>query len=109
MLSSPDSAEPTIPQREDALPTARDARLLFRTGEHKSYRALAHDELAEQYGLTNRESQVARHLAVGLTNAEVASVLRISVHTVRRHVEHVLARLGVRRRSEVATKLLITR
>jgi DNA-binding NarL/FixJ family response regulator len=92
----------------DPVPTPADARAVFSTGNHKAYRPLAWDELHARYGLTRREAQVARQLATGSTNSEVASALRISVHTVRRHVEHVLGRLRVRRRTEVAAKLLVT-
>ena len=94
---------------EHAEPTPSEGRDLFRTGDFKAYRPLDWPELHDKYGVTRREAQIAKHLARGLSNAEVANQLRISIHTVRRHVEHVLMRLGVRRRSEVAARLLITR
>ncbi|HYV97436.1 MAG TPA: helix-turn-helix transcriptional regulator [Gemmatimonadaceae bacterium] len=85
------------------------AREIFRTGSHKVYRPVSRDELHAQYGITKREADVARQVANGRSNAEIARVLRVSVHTIRRHVEHVLVRLGVRRRTEVWSKLLTTR
>jgi len=93
----------------DGAPTGREARSVFRTGDYKAYRPLDMDELHARYGITQREAQVARHLARGLSNLEVATVLKISVHTVRRHVEHVLMRLRVKRRTEVAARLLVTK
>ena len=102
---SADMTEPT----GDGAPTPREGRNVFRTGDYKSYRPLGADELHTRYGITPREAQIAKHLARGQSNSEVALALRISVHTVRRHVEHILMRLGVRRRTEVASKLLITR
>ena len=94
---------------DDDAPSLREARAVFRTGNHTAYRPLAGDELHQRFGITPRETQVARHLARGRTNSEIADMLRISVHTVRRHVEHVFVRLRVRRRGEVAAKLLVTR
>ena len=52
--------------------------------------------------LTQRECQVAGLLGQGLSNREVATRLEISEHTARRHAEHLFAKLGVRRRAEVA-------
>lgn len=76
------------------------------TPERIVYRPLSRDELQFRFRLTPREVEVARQLALGRTNAEVARALGISIHTVRRHVERVLMRLGVQRRGEVAAKLL---
>jgi DNA-binding CsgD family transcriptional regulator len=52
--------------------------------------------------LTVREFEVARLIAEGMTNAEIAGELSISPKTVSAHVEHMLAKLGVARRTEVA-------
>jgi DNA-binding CsgD family transcriptional regulator len=52
--------------------------------------------------LTTREFEVARKIAEGLTNAELADELSISPRTADSHVEHILAKLGVSRRAEIA-------
>jgi DNA-binding CsgD family transcriptional regulator/tetratricopeptide (TPR) repeat protein len=52
-------------------------------------------------GLTERQLEVLRLLAAGLTNAEIASQLVLSVRTVDRHVAEVLAKLGVTSRRQV--------
>ncbi|MEO8510991.1 MAG: LuxR C-terminal-related transcriptional regulator, partial [Chloroflexota bacterium] len=52
--------------------------------------------------LTVREFEVARLIADGLTNAQVAAELFVSPKTVSAHVEHILAKLGVARRTEIA-------
>jgi non-specific serine/threonine protein kinase len=53
--------------------------------------------------LTAREFSVARLVAEGRTNAEIADELDIARKTVAAHVEHILAKLGVGRRAEIAT------
>ena len=53
--------------------------------------------------LTAREYEVARLIAAGMTNGEIASELTVSPRTVGSHVEHVLAKLGAARRTEIAT------
>jgi non-specific serine/threonine protein kinase len=52
--------------------------------------------------LTAREQEVAILLARGLTNKEVAAMLVLSPGTVRSHVEHILAKLDLRTRAQVA-------
>ncbi|HEX2188602.1 MAG TPA: AAA family ATPase [Longimicrobiaceae bacterium] len=53
-------------------------------------------------GLTRREAEVARLLAEGLRNAEIARRLFLSPKTVDHHVSRVLAKLGVHTRGEAA-------
>lgn len=54
------------------------------------------------YPLSVREFEVARHIAEGMTNAQIAAELFISPKTVSAHVEHILAKLGANRRAEIA-------
>jgi DNA-binding CsgD family transcriptional regulator len=53
--------------------------------------------------LTIREFEVARLIGAGRTNGEIAAELAIAPKTVSSHVEHVLAKLDMKRRAEVAT------
>jgi predicted ATPase/DNA-binding NarL/FixJ family response regulator len=53
-------------------------------------------------GLTRRESEVAALVARGLTNREIAGQLYLSVRTVEVHVDHILTKLGLRNRTELA-------
>ena len=52
--------------------------------------------------LSEREREIARRVASGATNPEIAAALFLSRKTVERHVSNVLAKLGVRNRAEVA-------
>jgi DNA-binding CsgD family transcriptional regulator/tetratricopeptide (TPR) repeat protein len=54
------------------------------------------------YPLTAREFEVARLVAEGMTNAEIAEHLTIAPKTASAHIEHILAKLGVTRRAEIA-------
>jgi DNA-binding NarL/FixJ family response regulator len=54
-------------------------------------------------GLTSREVEVARLAGDGSSNQEIASSLIISPRTVERHITNVLAKLGLRNRTELAT------
>jgi DNA-binding CsgD family transcriptional regulator len=54
-------------------------------------------------GLSSREVEIARLVAGGLTNREVAQSFLISPRTVERHISNVLAKLGLRNRTELAT------
>jgi ATP/maltotriose-dependent transcriptional regulator MalT len=60
---------------------------------------------ANPRGLTEREWEIARLLAQGLSNGEIAEQLVVSPKTVGHHVSAVLAKLGVRRRAEVAAAM----
>jgi DNA-binding CsgD family transcriptional regulator len=53
--------------------------------------------------LTAREFAVARLVSEGLTNAQIADSLGIAPKTASSHVEHILAKLGASRRTEIAT------
>jgi DNA-binding CsgD family transcriptional regulator len=53
-------------------------------------------------GLTPREVEVLRLIAIGRTNADIATVLTISLNTVATHVRSILAKTGCSNRTEAA-------
>lgn len=55
-----------------------------------------------EVALTQRESDVLRQLAQGLTNKEIAQALSISYETVKEHVQHILRKIGVTDRTQAA-------
>ncbi len=55
-------------------------------------------------GLTDREAEVLRLIAQGLTNAEIAAQLIISPETVKTHVAHVLTKLDARDRTQAVIR-----
>jgi DNA-binding NarL/FixJ family response regulator len=59
-------------------------------------------ETAGASALTSRETEVLRLLAEGRTNRQLARELYISEKTVSVHVSNILAKLGVRSRTEAA-------
>jgi len=82
--------------------------LLARTDElAKASRGRAFEEEPWR-PLTVREFEVARLIAEGLTNSEIALRLDIAPKTVSAHVEHILAKLGAARRAEVASWVATT-
>jgi DNA-binding CsgD family transcriptional regulator len=54
-------------------------------------------------GLTRRETEVAALVARGMTNRAIAEQLYLSVRTVDVHVDHILTKLGIRNRTELAS------
>ena len=54
--------------------------------------------------LTSREHQVLQLLVLGKGNREIATELRISMSTVKTHVEHILAKLAVSDRAHAAIR-----
>jgi DNA-binding NarL/FixJ family response regulator len=58
--------------------------------------------VVEGSGLSERETEVLRLVAEGLTDREIGKALGISPRTVGRHVGSILDKLGVRNRAEAA-------
>ena len=71
---------------------------------HKLIRELSRpaDRPAAGALLTEREREVARLVAEGLSNEEIAARLRLGERTVRTHVSHILGKLHLANRTQLA-------
>lgn len=57
------------------------------------------DDARDTHGLTQRELEVLRLVAAGQSNRQIASALVVSEHTVARHLQNILRKLGVSSRT----------
>ncbi len=57
-------------------------------------------------GLTPRQSEVAILILDGQPIKVIATRLGVSLHTARRHVEHIYIKLGVHSRTSAALRIL---
>lgn len=56
---------------------------------------------AEETGLTNREREVLRLIAAGLSNSEIAERLFVSTATVKTHINHIFTKTDLRDRAQL--------
>lgn len=84
---------------------ARGDSLLFPDAVRRlaTARPPAGDELRSA-GLSEREGEVLRLMAAGMSNAEIAGEVYLGVETVRTHVAGVLGKLGVRDRTQAVVR-----
>jgi predicted ATPase/DNA-binding NarL/FixJ family response regulator len=80
-----------------------EAALGYALDEHPRPRALVPSPPAAPTPLTRRERQVAALVAQGLSNKDIASRLVIGQRTAESHVQHILTKLDVTNRAQVAT------
>jgi DNA-binding NarL/FixJ family response regulator len=59
-------------------------------------------EAESQTPLTERELQVLRHVAHGLSNREIGGSLGISIETVKEHVQNILRKIDAKDRTQAA-------
>ena len=88
-------ADPASVAAGDALLGPTVTRRLLERFAARSAGPARDDAIAE---LTEREREILRLLASGLSNAEIAERLYLSEATVKTHVSNVLRKLGVRDR-----------
>ena len=55
--------------------------------------------------LTAREVEILCWVDSGKRNTEIASILGLSVHTIRKHLENIFAKLGVETRTAAAAAM----
>ena len=60
------------------------------------------NDIQKKHGITDRESEVLQLIGQGLTNQRIADTLHISQLTVKTHVTHILDKLALTDRTQVA-------
>lgn len=65
------------------------------------------ERVARNGNLSRREAQVALACSEGMTNAEIGERLSIGEQTVKFHLRNIFTKFGVRRRTELISRLLI--
>jgi DNA-binding NarL/FixJ family response regulator len=89
----------------NAIRKAAAGESIFTRGElRRMTGALATPRLAAdvEVALTQREGEVLRQIAGGLTNKQIAEVLHISYETIKEHVQHIMRKIGVSDRTQAA-------
>jgi DNA-binding NarL/FixJ family response regulator len=99
----------TKPASRDEIVAALDARFARKAQQKPNFDQLFsnHAPLL-RLGVSEREAEVLLWLAQGKTNDEIASILGISVQTVKKHVHAILDALGVDNRSTAAGRAMET-
>jgi DNA-binding CsgD family transcriptional regulator len=64
------------------------------------------ERLKKIYGLTDREIDIVVQTCQGLTNAEIAQKLFVSEVTVKKHIQNVFQKMGVKHRAALFHKIL---
>ena len=78
------------------------AQTAFDSDELSAPRPQLDKEIHSPYDLTRREREVARLIAEGKSNHEIADALVIAERTVEGHVSNILSKLGFRSRAQIA-------
>lgn len=77
--------------------------------ERVSSHGLAVASMRACAGLTSREIQILRNLALGKSDREISTDLMISVKTVNHHVGNIMLKLDARNRTHAVAKALVAR
>ena len=89
---------------EGLLPTGRTALLV--SLERLTPELPSVEALQAQFGLTKAQARVARLMALGKRDRQIAEALSVTTHTVRHHAEMVRRRMQAKSRAEVASAIL---
>jgi DNA-binding CsgD family transcriptional regulator len=92
---------------ERILPSMKLAQALLASQELAvASEASEADWWVEEWGVTIREREIARLVARGFRNAEIAALLRISAHTVRNHLAATFRKASVSTRAELVFAMM---
>ncbi len=80
-----------------------DANVDAYSGELQRVSSLMNRQRVEPFSpLTIRETQVLRCVALGLSNKEIALTMRLSVDSIKEHVQNIMRKLDVKNRTQAA-------
>ena len=96
--ASKDEIVSAINRAHTGLPPETDSLM----GKVRNTMARRRPTYDEDIPLTNREVQVLRHVALGLSNREIGRSLDISIETVKEHVQNILRKIDVADRTQAA-------
>lgn len=82
-----------------------DGRLLFMVHSNSGSNEGLFTQRCQQYEFSPRECDIARAIAAGLSNAEVAGRLYISIRTVENHLRSIYSKASVIRRTQLLSRL----
>lgn len=99
ILKTSEMSAVTEAMRQAALGTPTSENSLLVTTKTRMKRSA---RFGSESPLTNRETQVLRHVSMGLKNREIGKSLGISVETVKEHVQNILRKLDVNDRTQAA-------
>lgn len=68
-------------------------------------RRVVSNQAKEQYRLTSREVEIVKYISEGWTNKEIARHLKISEHTVKEHVRHLLKKTKTTTRTGILAQI----
>ena len=77
---------------------------LIRKKSEPAEQFVMNESARDHLGITNREIEVLTLIAAGHSNEEIAGKMFLSLHTVKSHVSHILAKLEVTRRTQAIEK-----
>ncbi|MBL8941546.1 MAG: FHA domain-containing protein [Myxococcales bacterium] len=92
-------------QLGDVLELGPTVRLRVVDARTEPVRVSTDGERAAALGLTERQLDIARLVAEGLTNAAIAERLQISPRTVTSHLDHVYTKLDISSRAALVSQL----
>jgi len=73
----------------------------YPNGINKTIYSHSDNQIMEKFNITEREYQVLELICKGLNNREIGNTLNISENTVKKHINNLFNKLGVKNRSQV--------
>lgn len=63
---------------------------------------------AKSFDFTEKETEILREITAGLTNDEIAEKLFMSVNTVKKHIQSMIDKTGLKNRTQLAVEAMKT-